>query len=223
MSKRVLLLCFLMMTILLGNAQTLEFGAIGGFEWEYSFKSKLKISVEEELRFNENISNFDRSKTTIGLSYKPFGKNLKIGGSFDYILKNKIEFLENRYRGEFHLSYSKKMGQFTAAIKSSVQSTFYNANFGEYSLNPELYWRNKLQLEYAIFHKPIKIGISSELFYRLNHQEYQIIDEVRSELYFQYRFSQYNAITLFIRSINEVQVKDPETVIYFGILYHLKN
>jgi hypothetical protein len=223
MSKRVLLIGLLTMSILSVFTQSFEFGAITGVEWKYSFKSKIKLTIEEELRFNQDVTHFDRSKTSVGLSYKPFGKNLKIGGSFDYILKNKIDFFENRYRGALNISYSKKMGQFSAGIKSSVQATFFDSNLGVYKRNPLLYWRNKIQIEYSVFHKPIKIGLSSELFYRLNHQEYQIIDEVRSEVYLYYRFSQSNSITLFMRSINEIQVKKPENIIYFGITYHLKN
>jgi hypothetical protein len=180
------------------------------------------MTIEEELRWTCSSFQFDRSKTTLGFDYKLWGKSLRIGGNVEYIFKKKWDNFENRYRVQCNLSFSQKKGRFNFQNRLGVMASFYDEYKGDYFLNPEIYLREKIKMEYAVFHKPIKFGFNFEFFMRLNNPKNNIIDELRSELFFDYRFSKNHALTLFVRLDNEVQVSEPENNLYLGVVYHFK-
>ncbi len=223
MIKIRILSIFLLVSSIGLHAQSWNFGSIAGAEGEHAFHSGIKIFIEEELRWTSPSFQFDRSKTTLGFDYKLWGKSLKMGGNIDYIFKKKWDYFENRYRVQCNLSFSHKNGQFHFQNRVGVLASFYDENRGDYSLNPEIYLREKVKMEYEVFHKPIKFGFNFEFFLRLNNPQHNLIDELRSELFLDYRFSKIHAITLFVRLDNEVQVAEPENIIYLGVVYHYKN
>jgi hypothetical protein len=222
MTKKPLLIVFLIVSFGVLHAQNWNWGTLTGAEWEHAFNSGLKINIEEELRWTGSTFRFDRSKTTLGLDYKLWGKSLRVGGDIDYIFKNKWDYFENRYRVQCNLSYSHKLNRWNIQNRVALMSVFYDPSRGYYDLNPELYLREKIKIEYAVFHKPIKFGLNFEFFMKLNHPEFNIIDELRSEIFFDYRFSKSHAITIFLRADNEIQVAEPENIIYLGVTYHFK-
>lgn len=222
MKKLVLIvLCVIITTTLF--SQNWEGGFILSGDYSKTFKSGLKFDIEEEIRWTGAPILFDRSKTSIGIDYKLFGKYLRIGGQFDYIFKKKWDNFENRYRVQCNLSFNKKIKRVQLQNRIAFLSDFFDETRGEYSQNPELYLREKVKLEYSIFHKPIQFGVSFEFFWRLNHPEFKIIDELRSELYANYRFNKRNELTIFVRMDNDIQVAEPENTLYLGFQYHFKN
>lgn len=204
-------------------AQTWNYGTITGANWEHAIHSGFKIFIEEELRWTSSSFHFDRSKTSMGFDYKFWGKSLKMGGNIDYIFKKKWDSFENRYRVQCNLSFSHKKGPFNFQNRIGVMASFYDEKRADYFLNPELYLREKIKMEYAVIHKPIKFGFNFEFFLRLNNPQYNIIDELRSELFLDYRFARNQTITLFVRLDNEVQIAEPENILYLGMVYHFKN
>lgn len=222
MKKTVLFVFGILLTTSLFS-QNWDGGFIVSGDYTKTFNSGIRINIEEEIRWTGSAIHLNRSKTTLGIDYTFFGKLIRVGGQFDYIFKNKWDNFENRYRVQCNLSLTKKIKRVQLQNRIAFLSDFFDETRGEYSQNPELYLREKVKLEYSIFHKPIQFGVSFEFFWRLNHPEFNIIDALRSELYANYRFNKRNELTIFVRMDNEIQVAEPENTLYLGFQYHFKN
>ncbi|MBO4232552.1 MAG: hypothetical protein J5862_04890, partial [Bacteroidales bacterium] len=76
---------------------------------------------------------------------------------------------------------------------------------------------------YSFFSKPLKIAVSEEFFWRINHPSKKIIDALRTVLSFEYRIDKENFMTFYLRADNEIQVANPKNTYYIGIIYSFKN
>ena len=206
---------FFSVNLLLG--QTHETGAVLEGEYNQSIASSWSFVGVGEMRFANNFTSFDRFKLSCGINYKFLRNRLKTGVTFDYLSKNKLEYFENRYRVNLNINYTEEIRQWKLAYRARFQSTFYDEKRGTFRFNPKIYMRNRVQVEYALFSKPVKIFLSEEFFWRLYHPEKKIIDEVRTIIGVNYRIDKKNSIDIFLRMDNEVQVKDPRNVYYLGI------
>ena len=220
--KRLLIavVCLLVQSVLF--AQSTDFGAIVGAEATKKF-SHFGLTAEAEGRFNHNFTNFSRLKLSAGADYTFFHKRFKVGTSFNYIYRDKTEYYENMYKLNLNLSYSEKIKQFKIGYRARFQFDFYDNRTAYHKLNPKIYMRNRFEGEYSFFSKPLKIAVSEEFFWRLNHPSKKIIDALRTIISLNYRIDKSNSLTFFLRADNEVQVSDPENIYYVGIIYHFKD
>ena len=207
-----------------GFAQTHEAGGIVALGYEKKIVKGLDFNLGGELRFDQNFMAFDRFKLSAGLDYSFLKKKrLKISVRGYYLLANKSDFFENRGRVSAAVTYTEKFNQFRLSYRVRVQTTFYDESRSEHKFNPKTYLRNRLQLEYNFFAKPMKIYASTEFFLRLYQKNRCFIDNFRTELGWSYKFSQGSAVGLFLRADNEIQVKNPSNVYSLGITYNFKH
>jgi len=203
-------------------AQNVDFGGIVGAEASKKL-SHFELSAGAEGRVNNNFTNFNRLKIKAGCDYTFFKKRFKTGISANYLLRDKTEYFENAYRANLNLSYSEKIKQFKISYRARFQFDFYDNRTAYHKLNPKIYMRNRLEGEYEFFSKPLKISVSEEFFWRLNHPSKKIIDALRTVLSFSYRFDKSNSMTFYLRSDNEIQVAAPENTFYIGVIYSFKD
>ncbi len=220
--KRFIIIVACLFAWLAPFAQTTDFGGILGVEATKKL-SAFGLSAGAEGRFNHNFTNFSRLKLEAGADYTFFQKRFKVGTSFNYIYRDKTEYYESMYKLNLNLSYNEKIKQFKIGYRARFQFDFYDNRTAYHKLNPKIYMRNRVECEYSFFSKPLKIALSEEFFWRLNHPSKKIIDALRTIISLNYRIDKTNSLTFFLRADNEVQVSNPENIYYIGIVYHFKD
>ena len=142
------------------------------------------LSWEEEIRLRENISEFDRLYTTLGIRYRisPYF-SLSLAGQHRLInhpgkpSTDYQGYWDHRYRGMFTASVIYPIGQYELSFRQRINATLRtdSVNTAEAN-NPKLMSRSRLQLEYSFWSLPIKPYVSIEMFNPLNNVSY-ISDE----------------------------------------------
>lgn len=202
---------------------TYEAGARLGLGVEKSLIPKtMTVFAEEQIRFNDNFSHFQRSYTTVGLDYRilPW---LKAGVSGSYILNNSTDKgWTNRFRGAFWLTESVKLDRWKLSLREKLQATYYADSINIYQ-NPKTRWvlKTRVKAEYDIPRSKYTPYFSAELRNTLNavNPAYFVYNEsdarwtntspVYNDVYInrlrlvagtEYKFPDKNTINLFIFS-----------------------
>lgn len=202
--------------------QTHEVGAIISAEYEKKIVKGLHFGLDGQVRFDQNLTNFDRVRIGGGFDYNFWKKRIKADIAGHYILGNQGNYYENRGRILASIAYTEEIKQFEIGLRARVQSTFYDERKGEHKFNPKTYFRGRLQAEYKLFSKPVKFFASTEFFLRLYKRNNYIVDNFRTIVGCTYKLTQGSSLTFSFRSENEIQVKNPENIYYFCIAYNFK-
>lgn len=133
-----------------------EFGARIGVELDYKIIKKLHVSLEEELRFDNNLKSFDRAQTTLFLNYK-LHKNIKIGAGYSMIngySSSSKSFKNPRHRFMIDVKGTLKYGYWNFSLKERFQITHRTGDFNQYQ-NPTnaLTLKSRLMVKYTGFGK----------------------------------------------------------------------
>ncbi len=207
-----LLLCLIVPAKVM--SQTFDAGAITSVAVTKDFGRYSSLKAEEELRFDHNVTNFNRSKTTLGLNYSLYRDLLMAELDYNFIYLNDIDKNEIRHRYSFGLSTQTDIDRFNLGFKSRVQTTWRDENRGSYNFNPKYVWRNKVDLNYDIFGSPLKPSISCELFCPLNGANGFYLDGIRTTAGLKYRLTKHNSIEVQLMYDQEVQQANPRGIIY---------
>lgn len=221
--QRSFIVCFLLFFVLAVSAQTHDFGGVVGAEYEKKIGGGFAFSSELEGRFDHCFTSFNRLKVGASFDYTFFRKHFKVGAFANYLLSNEHSYFENRGKIGGFLTYNQPINNFSINYRVRVQSLFYDETHKDHKYNPKTYLRNRLQIEYDLFHKPVKIYASTEFFLRLYQRENCFIDAFRTILGVQYRFNRNSAIDIYFRADNEIQVSSPTNCYYIGVAYKFKH
>lgn len=220
--KKFWLILFMLLPLAL-PAQTHDCGGLVDFGFEQTIVKNFHFNLEAEGRFQKHFTSFDRLKVGTAFDYSFLKKKrLKVAAGAYYLLYNDEGIVENRWRIQSALTYTEKFTHLHLSYRVRVQSTFYDALRGDYSVNPKTYLRNRLQVEYQLLNKPMSFYASTEFFLRLYRQDY-FVDQFRTILGWSFKLNKGNKISVFLRADNEIQVANPENVYYVGFSYNLKN
>lgn len=218
MKKKLLIIFFILSAEFL-SAQSFDGGLLVGAEAQKSLRS-WTFSVGGEFRFNQWVTNYDRGKLEADIGFSCWQKRIKISVGYDYINKyNKESAFYHRHRLNLSLGIGQKFNSFKLSYRARFQTTFYDFQRESVRFNPKIYMRNRVELSYSFYGKPVKLFCSGEFFWRLYHPEKNIIDEVRAIVGVDYKVRKGHILSFFLRSDNEVQVKNPEYTLYLGISY----
>lgn len=218
MKKNLLILLFCIEALTL-SAQNFDGGLLLGAEAQKSVKF-WTFSLGGEIRTNQWVTRYDRGKIEADISYSCWHKRIKISVGYDYINKHSKEYaFYHRHRLNFSFGIGEKFNRFKLSYRAKFQTNFYDIQRESARFNPKIYMCNRVELSYSISDKPIKLFCSGEFFWRLYHPEKNIIDEVRAIVGLDYKVRKGHTLSFFLRSDNEVQVKNPEYAVYLGINY----
>lgn len=204
------------------TAQTSDAGAIGTLSLSKDLGRRLGATVEQEFRFKQNVSSFDRSLTSVGVDYTIIKKLLKAEVNYDFIYQRQDTYFEFRHRGSASLSAQTKYDAFGFKLRTRAQSTWRDENRGDYKFNPKYVWRNKLECEYTIFGSPVKPFVSGEVFCPLNSGNGFFMDGYRAVVGAKYRLSSHTSLEFMLRYDQDVQVSNPTSILYGGIGWSYK-
>lgn len=125
-----------------------EFGGRIALGVDKKIVKGLHITLEEELRLDDNFSALNRMQTTVGIRYKilPF---LKVG--LGYALINKYDdslssFKSPRHRVFVDVTGTYRAGDWQFSLKERLQMTHRTGSFNEYQ-NPANLWALKSRLK----------------------------------------------------------------------------
>ena len=225
MRKWLIIVLLLPMSVM-GLAQserTTDFGGIVSAEASVALPANFGLSAEEELRFNNDFSQFDRWLNSVGVDYTCWHNRMNIGLTADYIRRhNDKGYFENRGRLGVQVTYSEEYRRFKFTVRSKVLGTFFDERTGDHRVNPRIYWRNRLKVTYQPMNSRWKYALSTELFWLTNDPKKGGIDNLRTVLSVDYRLSRRHYISAFARVDNELGVKAPVDLFYVGLTFKAK-
>jgi hypothetical protein len=198
-------------------AQSIDAGAIGTIGVTKDIGRFMTANASQELRFNQNLTSFDRSLTSLGLDYDLIRKLLKAEIEYDFIYKNQIDYYEVRQRASLGLSTQVKFNSLNFKFRTKAQSTWRDETRGDYKFNPKYVWRNKLECTYTIFGSPVKPFVSGEVFCPLNGSNGFFLDGYRAIAGAKYRTSAHTTLEFQVRFDQEIQQASPKSIFYGGI------
>ena len=225
MRKWLIIVLLLPMSVM-GLAQserTTDFGGIVSAEASVALPANFGLSAEEELRFNNDFSQFDRWLNSVGVDYTCWHNRMNIGLTADYIRRhNDKGYFENRGRLGVQVTYSEEYRRFKFTVRSKVLGTFFDERTGDHRVNPRIYWRNRLKVTYQPMNSRWKYALSTELFWLTNDPKKGGVDNLRTVLSVDYRLSRRHYLSAFARVDNELGVKATVDLFYVGLTFKAK-
>lgn len=205
------------------SERTTDFGGIVSAEASVALPANFGLSAEEELRFNNDFSQFDRWLNSVGVDYTCWHNRMNIGLTTDYIRRhNDRGYYENRGRLGVQVTYSEEYRRFKFTVRSKVLGTFFDERTGDHRVNPRIYWRNRLKVTYQPMNSRWKYALSTELFWLTNDPKKGGIDNLRTVLSVDYRLSRRHYISAFARMDNDLGVAEPVDMFYVGLTFKAK-
>jgi len=183
-------------------AQSSDVALWEGVALEYEIADPLSIAFENQLRLNNNISQFRTAFSELGLTYKISSPvRLNAGYRFSLTLK------QNRHRFFGGISYRYKVKSIRTSFRTrlKVQHTIVG---NERPRDPETYIRPKLQAKYDIKGLPITTFFGAETWFNLTRPDYEF-DRYRLQVGLDYEVSKRNTISLIYQHQREFNVTDP--------------
>ena len=220
--KRLLTIVLLLFSVgvFAQSERSTNFGGIVSAEPEVGLGGPFGLSVEEELRFENNCTQFDRWLNSVGVDYTCLHNRMNIGLTADYIRRhNDRGYYENRGRLGLQVTYTEDWRRFRFQVRSKAIGTFFDERTGEHRVNPRLYWRNRLKVTYQPMNSRFKYALSTELFWLTNDPKKGGIDNLRTVLSVDYRLARQYSLSAFVRMDNDLQVKEPVDRLYFGLTF----
>ena len=205
------------------SERTTDFGGIVSGEFSAAVGRSFDLSVEEELRFDHDFTQFDRWLNSVGVDYTCLHNRMNIGLTADYIRRhNDRGYYENRGRLGLQVTYTEEWRRFKFQVRSKAIGTFLDERTGEHRVNPRLYWRNRLKVTYQQPNSRFKYALSTELFWLTNDPKKGGFDNLRTVLSVDYRLARQYSLSVFARMDNDLQVNAPVDRFYLGMTFKAK-
>ena len=223
--KRLLTIVLLLLSVgvFAQSERSTDFGGIVSAEAEVGLGGPFGLSVEEELRFENNCTQFDRWLNSVDVDYTCLHNRMNIGLTADYIRRhNDRGYYENRGRLGLQVTYTEDWRRFRFQVRSKAIGTFFDERTGEHRVNPRLYWRNRLKVTYQPMNSRFKYALSTELFWLTNDPKKGGIDNLRTVLSVDYRLARQYSLSAFVRMDNDLQVKEPVDRFFLGLTFKAK-
>ena len=134
-----------------------------GAEVEKSFGKAWTLSLAEEIRFKQNISEINNYYTEAGLRYR-INKNFSLEGGYRYTRdRNSDGSYDNLTRYNLDLRFRGKLDPFIIQYRLRYQKEVDGFNLLDPAADYEKYVRNRIRLRFNKFMR-IKPYVSAELF-----------------------------------------------------------
>jgi hypothetical protein len=160
-------------------------------EFRYQPSKKFRFGIEHQLRFNENISVFDRTFTEFNGRYSFWDtynlNKYNFGLTYRYIFINdnsgEVEEIENHYRWDYYFSNEFKLNrlEFQNRIKYQRRKEIRDKSIS-CICETRNYWRFKSGINYKIKNWKYDPYFSSEIFLPTNKREKRLHNRYRLAL-----------------------------------------
>ena len=218
--------------LLISNSATAQnstdFGGMITAEYQHSFGRFWDVNVKEDLRFDNDFSQYSRSKTSFGLDYKlkkyRLLEGLKMGVAFDYINKYTGKHLyRNRYRFSAHFTYKYDYRNWEFSFRTRYQMMMHDETTGYYNYKMQHAWRNRLSVEYHERNSRWSYGVSGELIAE-NKDKDLFLESILLVGNVDYRLTRRQYLSVFVRDYRDIYIEsDQIRTVYFGLGWKFKH
>jgi Protein of unknown function (DUF2490) len=216
-----LLLLMLQLSTLIANAQVKDAGLWTSVNLEAKLVKKLSLSISEELRFNENVTELGAAFTDVGLSYK-LNKHFQFGANYRFIQRHRVDdYYSFRHRFYIDAKYSHKLKPFEVSLRTRLQNQVEDIGRAADGGIPVYYLRNKLSANWNT-RKAYTPYVSLELFSPLNYPREVAFDGIRTVAGVEYEFTKHHKVDAFYLIQKELNVERQVTDFVIGIGYYYK-
>lgn len=179
---------------------------------------KWSLSFEQEVRFKQDISNFDVYFADLGLSYK-LNKHMKLGANYRfYQNKNNKGVFQTQHRWNTDFQYKQKISRFTMAYRLRFQNKdedFYTSDTENNLYN----LRNKFSIDYNIKGFKLDPFFDVELYRQIEDASTSELSKLRYTLGVEYPLKKFGDIKLFYRIDNELNLDYDNKTYIIGVGY----
>ena len=177
------------------------------------------VSISEELRFNENVTELGTAFIEIGISHKIF-KHLTGSIAYRFIQAKRMDDSYSiRHRLFIDLAYRIKYKKVIFTLRERLQSQVKDVQSSDAGFSPQYTsLRSKLTVKYDT-DKKYTPWLACEMFYQLSNPEGNEIDNMRYSLGVDYKFNKKNSMSLFYLINEEVNLNNPLTSYIIGVNY----
>ena len=177
-----------------------------------------KISLDQEVRFLDEISGFNLWFSDLGMDYK-LNKHLQFGANYRfYQLKDASNQFETQHRISVDFKYKQKLQRFKLEYRMRIQNR--DEGFIENgSENNNVNLRNRLSAEYDIRKFKPDPFFDVELFRRIYDLESGRFNKIRWTLGVQFPLYKNSAVKLFYRLDHELNEMYPKDTYIIGLGY----
>ena len=204
------------------NAQEKDLRLWAGPAFKYNLNKTFRLELEQQFRFNENISQFDYTFTEFAVRYKVF-KYLDVKALYrhSFVPEGQTGSLLDDYdKSRVAVNASTDIEIFDTDLKVGYRIMFQHS-WENTTLVVSNYIRNRFELDYNLS-KLVDPYASYESYYRLDGK-----NEFRENRYtigLTWKVTDKLDIDSYYRHQNEINVKNPETDFIFGlgVIYVIK-
>jgi len=215
--KNILLvqcLKFVMLGVLLSSStqllgQTTDTELWTGGTFKLKVNKSFRIEIEEQLRFNQEVSNFKYAFAEFGTRYK-VNKHFSLKGNFRYVTRpNKNN--KTRVSLDAYYRWNKKKFPLSFVYRARIQNTRENV-----TAKSAAYLRNKLSIGYNLS-KLVDPSIAYELYFRFNGKNEFRVTRLTASL--DWRLGKNTDLSTFYRIQNDINIKRPDRQNIFGLSF----
>ena len=202
-----------------------DLGCMITAEYQNNVVGNWDVWVKEDLRFDNNFSQYSRSKSTIGFDYKFARYGFKVGAGFDYINKYTGKHIfRNRYRFFVNASYKYIYRNWEFGYRMRFLTTYRDERTGYYNYEPEFSWRNKLSVSYQRRFSRFRYTASGEMYTVVNRDKQLQLNTLMFEGEVEYRLTRRQYLSVFVRDYRDIFIEsDQIRTIYFGLGWRFKH
>lgn len=169
-----------------------------------------KMSLDQEFRFTNNISQFDTYFSDLGIDYK-INKHFSVGANYRfYQNKNSENQFQTQHRLSTDFQYKQKISRFSLAYRFRFQNK--DEDFITSDSNEKLYnLRNRFSVDYNINNIKIDPFFDVELYRQMDNFNSSELSKLRWTVGLEYPLKKWGDIRIFYRldqELNQTYNKD---------------
>jgi hypothetical protein len=165
-------------------------------EVEKRFSQAFSMQLNQELRFNENVTQLGAFFTELGLGYR-FNKKFRMAAAYRFVNQREMaEFYSQRHRFYVNAAYRQKIGLIQLTGRLQYQQQYKDAGTLLNFYDPVDYLRTKVSLKLNTERKT-EPYISAEVFSPLAATGIQPIDKIRYTFGIDFHVNPRSTIDLF--------------------------
>jgi len=215
MKKLILILaCSIAASAFTVNAQQKDAGLWTSVTVEHQVTRKMSVSVSEQLRMYQNISDINQFFTDLGAQYE-LSESFRVSLNYRLSSTNEQTYFKTRHRFYVDLSYRYKLKPLVLGLRQRVQRQVEALKSSENGDVPEWYSRTKFSVKLDL-DKKYAPYLSSEIYYVIDNlnEEDNVFDKIRYEAGLDYKFNRRNSLNIFY--LIQSDILEKKTVDYIA-------
>ncbi|MFZ5939251.1 MAG: DUF2490 domain-containing protein [Bacteroidota bacterium] len=152
--------------VMTATAQTTDLKLWNSYKLSADLSKRWSADLEQQLRFNNNITTFDFALTELSVSYK-INKHFDVAGGlrYSYLENNPTESVDSYDRLRWMADLKFDTDVFKTDLKFNLRLRYQESRDVTAGLSPDRYLRARCQLEYNLS-KLVDPELSYELYYK---------------------------------------------------------